>query len=121
MLYMVAFVYIVSGTGGALEVDVTLSLMRAMWVHKTCASDDSSEGAHSDRLLYYERCHNIRDAYARKVELSGAGETYIESLLERRNPSREDLSAPWFPVEPRALPTPPLAVVDEPTGKITVH
>jgi predicted GIY-YIG superfamily endonuclease len=121
MLYMVAFVYIVSGVGGTLEIDVTLSLMRAMWLHKTAANGDVSQEARCGKLLYYERCGHIRDAHARKEELSFAGRAYIESLVDRRNPDREDLSAHWFPVEPPDFGPSPLAVAEIPAGKITVH
>ena len=121
MLYMVAFVYIVSGEAGTLHVDVTMSLMQAMWVHKTGADPEAPVTDRCEKLVYYERCHNIRDAHARKEELTAAARPDLEAMIQRRNPGWDDLSAPWFPIASHGLPLSPTAIVELPAGKITAH
>ena len=118
---MVAFVYIVSGAKGVLHVDVTLSLMRAMWGHKTGAEPESLPKIHYDRLVYYERCNNIREAYARKTELSCQGRASLNGLIQRRNPGLDDLSSPWFPVATRGRLTPTYAVVESRSRRPVAH
>jgi predicted GIY-YIG superfamily endonuclease len=121
MLYMVAFVYIVGGAKGALHVDVTLSLMRAMWGHKTGADAENLPAARFDRLVYYERCNNICEAYARKAELISQARRSLNGLIERRNPGWEDLSSPWFPVATRGRLIPTYAVVETRSDKPILH
>lgn len=112
MIFMVAFVYIVSGDSGALHVDVTLSLIRAMWQHRAGVDFTGVPAATYTTLLYYERYHNIRDAHVRKSELARAEHVFLEGLIERRNDARDDLSAHWFPIAAHSIDPPSTAVVE---------
>jgi putative endonuclease len=120
-MIMVAFVYIVGGAKGPLHVDVTLSLMRAMWGHKTGADVGDLSPSKLDRLVYYERCNNICEAYLRKAELSCQARRILNGLIERRNPGWADLSSPWFPVATKGRIAPACAVVDVRGRKPVVH
>ncbi len=104
-----------------MQVDVTMSLMRAMWIYKTGSAGETVAMPRFDRLVYYERCNNIREAYARKTELSAQPRRFLSRLVERRNPTWEDYSRPWFPVTSQDRLMPCYAAVEAKPRRHVVH
>jgi len=94
------FVYIMSNRSKTLYVGVTNSLRRRAWAHKT---GEGSEFAHKyriDRLVYYERFEDIRNAIDREKRIKGWLRIKKIALIVSMNPSWRDLSEGWYD-EPR--------------------
>jgi hypothetical protein len=99
---MLAYVFITCDNKRELHVGVTLSLVQTLYLSKV-AFGESSEEPVFDRLVYFEKCTNICNAYSRQHELESETPEHLCLLVESRNRDWVDLSATWFPVSSHAV------------------
>ncbi|MBS1815197.1 MAG: GIY-YIG nuclease family protein [Acidobacteria bacterium] len=89
------YVYIVSNRSRVIYVGITSAIERRMRQHreKTYGGFTAKYGCH--RLVYYEVWQDVHRAIARETELKGWARAKKVALIERNNPTWEDLSAEW--------------------------
>ena len=88
-------VYILASRGRVLYVGVTGFLMPRVLQHKTAELDGFTRRYHITRLVYYEVFHNVNHAIARETEIKKWRREKKVALIERSNPTGEDLAADW--------------------------
>ena len=97
------YVYIMASRSRVLYTGVTNDLARRVDEHKRSLTPGFTSRYHITRLVYFEEFGDIRDAIARERQLKGWVRSRKTRLIERNNPSWEDLADAWF-----AAPSPPL-------------
>ena len=75
---------------------ITNSLMRRVWQHQNGEIEGFTKTYKVNRLVYYERFNDPRDAIAREKEIKGWRREKKNALVERMNPTWADLSATLF-------------------------
>lgn len=90
------YVYIMASLTGTLYVGVTGNLERRVFEHKQHLTPGFTSNYEVDRLLYFERFADIRDAIAREKQLKGWRRAKKIALFERENPGWVDISKEWF-------------------------
>ena len=70
---------------------VTKSLERRLWYHGNAAVKSFTNRYKVDRLVYFERFDNPRDAISREKEIKGWRREKKNDLVRRLNPKWEDL------------------------------
>ncbi|MFY9689195.1 MAG: GIY-YIG nuclease family protein [Candidatus Acidiferrales bacterium] len=93
------FAYILASKFGVLYVGVTNHLSRRIVEHRVKMTDGFSARYNVNRLVYYERFGDIRNAIAREKQIKGWLRAKKIALIESVNPSWKDL-AEGFPVIP---------------------
>jgi putative endonuclease len=100
-------VYFMASKSRVLYIGLTSNLERRVWEHQHDLIDGFSMRYRCHRLVYYESFDRVENAIAREKQLKRWNRTKKVWLIERANPSWEDLSAGWGqPVEQQV---PPLA------------
>ncbi len=79
-----------------LYVGITNSLMRRVWQHQNGEVEGFTKTYKVNRLVYYERFNDPRDAIAREKEIKGWRREKKNALVERMNPKWTDLSPMLF-------------------------
>jgi putative endonuclease len=74
---------------------VTNDLVRRVWEHKTGTGSDFAARYKIDRLVYFERFGDIRNAIAREKQIKGLLRIKKIALIVSLNPAWRDLSAEW--------------------------
>src|SRR3954447_24654486 len=82
---------------------ITNSLMRRVSQHQNSEIKGFTRTYKVDRLIYYERYNNPRDAIAREKEIKGWRREKKSALIERMNPKWADL-APMLFQHTRVIP-----------------
>jgi putative endonuclease len=82
---------------------ITNSLMRRVSQHQNSEIKGFTKTYKVDRLIYYERYNNPRDAIAREKEIKGWRREKKSALIERMNPKWADL-APMLFQHTRVIP-----------------
>ena len=98
------FVYISSNRSKTLYVGVTNNLIRRMREHKEARGSDFTSRYKLDRLVYFERFEDIRNAIEREKVIKGWLRIKKMALIVSVNPTWADLSVEWFnhhPFEPQ--------------------
>jgi putative endonuclease len=91
------WVYILSNRkNGTLYIGVTNSLERRLWQHKAKQADSFTRRYAVDRLMYFEEFRDVSNAIARETELKGWLRARKIALIEKDNPTWDDLGADWF-------------------------
>ena len=90
------FVYLMASRSRVLYVGVTNNLTRRVSEHKRGLTAGFTSRYHITRLVYFEELADIRDAIAREKEIKGWVRSRKFALIERRNPTWEDLAEQWF-------------------------
>ena len=91
------FVYMVaSNQNHALYIGVTNDLQRRIWEHRRGEIKGFTSDYHCLRLVYFERCGDVRSALAREKQLKGWRREKKNHLVESANPHWNDLAADWF-------------------------
>jgi putative endonuclease len=90
------YVYILASHTGTLYIGVTNHIERRMFEHKQHLVNGFASKYKVDRLVYYERFADIRNAIAREKQLKGWRRAKKIALFEKVNPSWVDLSREWF-------------------------
>ena len=90
------FVYIITNRSKTLYTGVTNSLMRRVWEHKTGNGSEFAARYKLDRLVYYERFEDVRNAIAREKQIKGWLRVKKIALIASVNPAWRDLSEEWY-------------------------
>jgi putative endonuclease len=86
------FVYMMTNKGRTtLYIGVTNSLMRRVSQHRAGEMPGFSKRYNTNRLVYYERFNDVRDAIAREKQLKGWSRGKKEGLINSMNPKWTDL------------------------------
>jgi putative endonuclease len=75
---------------------ITNSLMRRVWQHQNGEIEGFTKAYKVNRLVYYERINDPRDAIAREKEIKGWRRAKKNGLVETMNPKWADLSPMLF-------------------------
>jgi putative endonuclease len=75
---------------------ITNSLMRRVWQHQNGEIEGFTKTYKVNRLVYYERFNDPRDAIAREKEIKGWRRAKKNALVEAMNPNWADLSLALF-------------------------
>ena len=79
-----------------LYIGITNSLVRRVWQHQNGQIEGFTKTYNANRLVYYERFNDPRDAIAREKEIKGCRREKKNALVERMNPKWADLSPMLF-------------------------
>ena len=79
-----------------LYIGITNSLVRRVWQHQSSAIEGFTKTYKVNRLVYYERYNDPRDAIAREKEIKGWRRSKKNALVETKNPTWADLSPMLF-------------------------
>jgi putative endonuclease len=101
------FTYIVASRSRTLYIGVTSNLVHRIHQHKYQLHEGFSAKYNCHRLVWFERFEGPTRAIAREKQLKGWTRAKKIALIERTNPTWEDLSIAT--IQPYAvLPTPPI-------------
>jgi putative endonuclease len=90
------FVYIMSNRSKTLYTGVTNSLMRRVQEHKTGLGSAFTTKYKIDRLVYFERFDDVRNAIEREKRIKGWVRIKKIGLIVSANPQWIDLSLEWY-------------------------
>jgi putative endonuclease len=91
----VCYVYILSSKSRNLYVGMTDSLRRRVGEHREHRPGTYTALYNIDRLVYFERFQYVRSAIARENELKSWTRAKKVALIEKVNPTWEDLAEGW--------------------------
>ena len=87
------YVYMLTNEyNNVLYIGVTNNLTRRVHEHQSGLIDGFTRKYNIHKLVWYESCHDIRDAIAREKQLKGWIRRKKESLINAINPAWSDLS-----------------------------
>ncbi len=89
-------VYIIASKSRVLYVGITNDLGRRVCEHKNDFTEGFSKKYRCHRLVYFESFDDVNKAIDREEQLKRWNRTKKVWLIERRNPTWEDLAAEWF-------------------------
>jgi len=75
---------------------ITNSLTRRVWQHQNGEIDGLTTTYKANRLIYYERFNDPRNAITREKEIKGWRRSKKNALVEKMNPKWADLSPMLF-------------------------
>jgi len=99
----VYFTYIVASRSHTLYIGMTGNLLKRVFEHKQKIHEGFSATYNCNRLVWFERYMNPSNAIAREKQLKGWVRAKKIALIEKENPTWEDLSAQWYTAEPLDL------------------
>ena len=86
------YVYILfNKQNGSLYTGVTSDLVKRVYEHKNKLVDGFSKKYNIDKLGYYEVCGSIASSIEREKQIKGGSRKSKLTLIEKTNPSWEDL------------------------------
>jgi putative endonuclease len=89
-------VYIVASKSRAIYIGMTSNLERRVYEHKNNLVDGFSKKYRCHRLVYFESFDEVRKAIDREKQLKRWNRAKKICLIERQNPTWEDLAAELF-------------------------
>ena len=89
-------VYIIASKSRVIYIGMTNDLSRRTYEHKNDLTDGFSKQYRCHRLVYYESFDDVNKAIDREKQLKRWSRAKKVWLIERRNPTWEDLAAEWF-------------------------
>jgi putative endonuclease len=89
------WVYILGSRSRNLYVGLTNDLRRRVGEHRAHVPGSHTGEYNIDRLVYFERFQYVRSAIAREKELKDWNRAMKVELIEKVNPTWEDLAAGW--------------------------
>lgn len=89
-------VYIVASKSRVIYTGMTNNPHRRMFEHKNGLVEGFTKQYRCHRLVYYESFDDVNKAIDREKQLKRWNRTKKVWLIERRNPTWEDLAAEWF-------------------------
>jgi len=99
------YVYIMASKSRTIYIGFTSKLSRRVMEHKEGVFEGFSKEYHCHRLVYFERYQWAESAIAREKQLKRWSRAKKIALIEKDNPTWEDLSEEWGkPVEPFTEP-----------------
>ena len=90
------FVYIMTNRSKTLYVGITGNLIQRVRQHKARTGSRFAAKYHLDRLVYFERFEDVRDAIEREKRIKGWRRIRKIALIVSVNPAWRDLSLEWF-------------------------
>jgi putative endonuclease len=90
------FVYIMTNRSKTLYTGVTNSLVRRVREHKLGIGSGFAAKYRVDRLAYFERFEDVRNAIEREKRIKGWLRIKKIALIVSVNPEWRDLSAEWY-------------------------
>jgi len=79
-----------------LYVGVTGDLVARVLQHKTCATDGFTSRYRVVRLVHFEETDYVHSALTREKQIKGWSRARKVDLIERKNPTWEDLAVDWY-------------------------
>ena len=89
------YVYILSSKSRVIYVGMTGFLMARILRHRVSEGGAFTRKYRVDRLVYCESFQNVENAIARETEIKKWRREKKVALVERENPTWEDLAAGW--------------------------
>jgi putative endonuclease len=89
------FVYIMTNRSKTLYTGMTNNLIRRVREHKEARGSDFTTKYKLDRLVYFERFEDVRNAIERERRIKGWLRIKKIALIVSVNPAWRDLSLPW--------------------------
>jgi putative endonuclease len=89
------YTYIVASRSRTLYIGMTSEIEARVRQHREGRFDGFSKSYQCGRLVWFERHVYVQDAIAREKQLKGWSRAKKIALIERTNPTWEDLSAEW--------------------------
>ena len=81
------YVYILTNEHNTvLYIGITNNLKRRVYEHKMEINDGFTKDYQVHKLIYFESCHNVKDAIAREKQLKGWTRKKKVALIEKMNP-----------------------------------
>jgi putative endonuclease len=93
------FTYMVASRSRTIYVGITGDLHRRVFQHKRKTYAGFTDTYNCNRLVWFERYMNPSNAIAREKQLKGWVRAKKIALIEKENPTWEDLSAQWYTAE----------------------
>jgi putative endonuclease len=101
------YVYFIASKSRVLYIGITNNLERRVWEHQHDVIDGFSKQYRCHRLVYFESYDRGQNAIRREKQLKRRNRAKKVWLIERFNPTWEDLWAEWG--KPVQKQVPPLA------------
>ena|SRR5581483_4546740 len=89
------YVYIVASKSRAIYVGMTGFLMARILQHKTGEGSTFTSKYHINRLVHYEVFEHVETAIRRETEIKKWRREKKVALIEKNNPTWEDLAEGW--------------------------
>ena len=87
------YVYMMTNEyNNVLYVGVTNNLERRVYEHQSGLIEGFTQKYNVHKLVWYECCHDVKDAIAREKQLKGWVRSKKEALIRKMNPDWRDLS-----------------------------
>src|SRR5579875_1907143 len=94
------FTYIMASRSHTLYIGMSGDLQRRVFQHKWKEHGGFTARYNCDRLVWFEKFGDVRDAIAREKQLKGWRRARKIELIELQNPAWIDLSRDWYEYEP---------------------
>ncbi|HWG19482.1 MAG TPA: GIY-YIG nuclease family protein [Terracidiphilus sp.] len=94
------FTYIMASRSHTLYIGVTGNLQKRVFEHKWREHDGFTERYNCDRLVWFETHQDVQRAIAREKQLKGWRREKKIALIEKANPTWQDLAREWYDLEP---------------------
>ena len=94
------FTYIVASRSHTLYIGMTGNLQKRVFEHKAGTYEGFSCRYNCNRLVWFERYDDPRNAIGREKQLKRWRREKKIALIERVNPTWQDLSAEWYAIDP---------------------
>jgi putative endonuclease len=94
------FTYIMASRSHTLYIGMTGNLQKRVFEHKWKEHEGFTARYNCDRLVWFERYQDVRNAIAREKVLKGWRRSRKIALIESANPTWIDLSRDWYEYEP---------------------
>jgi putative endonuclease len=94
------FAYIMASRSRTLYIGVTGDLRKRVFQHKWHEHGGFTARYNCDRLVWFERYQDVKNAIGREKELKGWKRSRKIALIESVNPAWIDLSRDWYEYEP---------------------
>jgi len=92
--------YIVASRSHTLYIGMAGDLLKRIFEHKQRTHEGFSAKYNCNRLVWFERFMSPEGAIAREKQLKGWTRAKKIALIEKSNPTWNDLSEGWYMVEP---------------------
>jgi len=93
------FTYMVASRSRTIYIGMTGDLLKRVFQHKRKTYEGFTETYNCNRLVWFERYMDPNNAIEREKQLKGWVRAKKIALIEKDNPTWEDLSTPWFTAE----------------------
>jgi len=93
------YAYMIASRSRTLYIGVTGNLHKRVFEHKRKLYEGFSSTYECNRLVWFEGFVHVRGAIAREKQLKGWIRAKKIALIEKSNPTWEDLSEAWYSTE----------------------